>query len=653
MLELIYSYVFCLDRHYKRMIQVFVDAALLTASFALAMALRLDSFDFASDIDIWLAFLFVLPITLIAFARFSFHRAVIRYISGGVLRPLLAGLLLSATLLFVISQAFGVIIPRSVPVIYLLLGFLSVGGVRFVLRSVYRRHQYHLKKRVVIYGAGASGCQLLVSLRQGTEYAPIAFVDDAFQIQGRVIGGYEVYPPSALGELIEGERVEAVLLAIPSATRAQRKAIIDRLEPYDVRVQTIPGIADIVSGRATISQVRDVAIEDLLGRDPVAPEQRLMDANIRGKSVFVSGAGGSIGSELCRQIVRQRPSALVLFEISEFALYTIHQELLDILRRERIDVEVAPLLGSIQDQSRVEAALRRYDVATIYHAAAYKHVPMVEHNVVEGIRNNVFGTLALARAAIEVKVGAFILVSTDKAVRPTNVMGASKRMAELVCQAFARQQCDTLFSMVRFGNVLGSSGSVIPMFRRQIEAGGPITVTHREITRYFMLIPEAAQLVIQAGAMARGGDVFVLDMGEPLRILDLAERMAKLSGLKSVVVDPAGPETASDDSDIEITFSQLRPGEKLYEELLIGENAVPTSHPRILTATEIALDWTDLAPLLDQLSEACAAQSIPEIRATLRNAPTGYNPTDGIADLIWKETRARLPPADLGAVRGV
>ncbi|MGJ0531806.1 polysaccharide biosynthesis protein [Methylocystis sp.] len=642
MLETLYSRLFRLDRHYKHLIQIVVDGALLTVSFAVAMALRLDSFDFASDLGSWLAFLVVLPVTLVAFAKLGFHRAVIRYISSNALRLLLASLLLSAALLFVINQAFGLFVPRSVPFIYLLLAFLTVGGVRFVLRSIHRRRQYRLKKRVVIYGAGASGSQLLVALRQGTEYAPVAFVDDAPTIQGRVIGGYEVYPTSALQELIENEQVEVVLLAIPSATRAQRKSIIDRLEKLNTRIQTIPGIADLVSGRATVGQVRDVAIEDLLGRDPVAPEHRLMDANIRGKAVLVSGAGGSIGSELCRQILRQRPSALVLFEISEFALYTIHQELLDILRRERIDVELAPLLGSVQDQSRVEAALRRYNVATIYHAAAYKHVPMVEHNVAEGVRNNVFGTLALARAAIGAGVGAFILVSTDKAVRPTNVMGATKRMAELVCQAFAREQSGTLFSMVRFGNVLGSSGSVIPLFRRQIEAGGPLTVTHREITRYFMLIPEAAQLVIQAGAMARGGDVFVLDMGEPVRIVDLAERMARLSGLKSVVVDPARPETKSDDSDIEITFSQLRPGEKLYEELLIGENAATTSHPRILTATEVALDWSELAPLLDRLLEACAAQSIPEICALLRSAPTGYSPTDGIADLVWKETRARV-----------
>jgi FlaA1/EpsC-like NDP-sugar epimerase len=484
---------------------------------------------------------------------------------------------------------------------------------------------------------------LLVSLKHGSEYAAVAFVDDAAAIQGRVIDGCEVYPPSALQELIESEGIEIVLLAIPSATRARRRAIIERLEPLKVRVQTIPGVADLVSGRTTVSQVRDVAIEDLLGRDPVVPDQSLLDANIRGKSVMVSGAGGSIGSELCRQIVRQLPTVLVLLEVSEFALYTIHQELLDITRRERIKTELVPLLGSVQDQSLVETAQRRFGVKTVYHAAAYKHVPMVEHNVAEGVRNNVFGTLAMARAAINAGVDAFILVSTDKAVRPTNVMGASKRMAELVCQALARQQCGTLFSMVRFGNVLGSSGSVIPLFRRQIDAGGPITVTHPEITRYFMLIPEAAQLVIQAGAMARGGDVFVLDMGEPIRIVDLAERMTKLAGLKPNFVNFVKSSDASDrdgDADIEITFSQLRPGEKLHEELLIGRNVMPTSHPRILTATEMAMDWTELAPLLDQLSDVCATRSIPELRAALRSAPIGYAPEHDIVDLIWNAARS-------------
>jgi len=636
--------LFDLDRHHKQIIQIVTDAALLWVSFALAMALRLESFQFAEDFNNWIAFLFVLPVTIAAQAKLGLYRALVRYVDADILRILSEGVIVSAVLLYLTSQVSGLYIPRSVPLIYMPLAFLSCGGARFLLRSIYRRHHYRLKKRVLIYGAGASGRQLLLSLRQGTEYDPVAFLDDSPDLQNRVISGCDVYAPSALGELIEEDEVTAVLLAIPSATRAQRKAIIDRLEPFGVRVQTIPGIADLVSGRATYSEIRDVAVEDLLGRDPIEPDHILMAANISNKRVLVSGAGGSIGSELCRQIIRQKPKSIVLFELSEFALYTIEQELLDIRRCEGIEAEVIPLLGSVQDQRRVEAALRCFHVDTIYHAAAYKHVPMVEYNVVEGVRNNVFGTLAMAKAAIETRVRSFILVSTDKAVRPTNVMGATKRMAELICQALAERSSSTVFSMVRFGNVLGSSGSVIPLFRRQIEAGGPITVTHRDVTRYFMLIPEAAQLVIQAGAMAQGGDLFVLDMGEPVRIIDLAERMGKLSGLKPVIVDPNKTNDSShdeDEGDIQITFSQLRPGEKLFEELLNVENAVQTTHPRILTAKEPMLHWDELALLLDRMGHACEGHSVLDLRTLLRSAPTDYDPSHEVVDLIWDHSAAR------------
>jgi len=633
--------LFDLDRHHKQTIQIVTDAALLWVSFVLAMALRLESFQFVEDFNNWIAFLIVLPITIIAQAKLGLYRALVRYVDADILRILSKGVIVSTVLLYLTAQVWGLFVPRSVPLIYMLLAFLSCGGARFLLRSLYRRRHYRLKKRVVIYGAGASGRQLLLSLRQGTEYDPVAFLDDSPDLQNRVISGCDVYVPSALGELIEEDDIAAVLLAIPSATRAQRKAIINRLEPFGVRVQTIPGIADLVSGRATYNEIRDVAVEDLLGRDPIEPDRTLMAANISNKRVLVSGAGGSIGSELCRQIIRQKPKTIVLFEVSEFALYTIEQELLDIRRCEGIEAEVIPLLGSVQDQRRVEAALRCFHVDTIYHAAAYKHVPMVEHNVVEGVRNNVFGTLAMANAAIETSVRSFILVSTDKAVRPTNVMGATKRMAELICQALSERSSSTVFSIVRFGNVLGSSGSVIPLFRHQIQAGGPITVTHRDVTRYFMLIPEAAQLVIQAGAMGRGGDVFVLDMGEPVRIIDLAERMGKLSGLKPVIIDPTKPNDSSDDEDdgdIEITFSQLRPGEKLFEELLTVENAAQTTHPRILTATEPKLQWNELMPLLDRMKDACERHSVLELCTLLRDAPTGYDPSQKVVDLVWERS---------------
>ena len=637
MMESVHSLVFNLARPYKYIVQIVVDAILLTVGFLLAMVMRLENFDFAFNFDNWLAFLVVLPLSLAVFARLHVYRTMVRYVSSRTMRPLMIGVIISSALLVLSNFAFGLPLPRSVPFIYALLILVCVAGVRFIIRALHRLYQFRLKKRVVIYGAGSSGSQLLVSLRQGVEYAPIAFIDDAPEVQGRVIAGYDVLPPSELSRLIEDECVDVVLLAMPSASRSQRKAIIDRLAAFDIHVRTIPGIADLVSGRASVGEVREVAIEDLLGRDPVAPDERLLCANIRGKSVLVSGAGGSIGSELCRQIIRQRPTCLALFESSEYALYIIHQELSELARRENIAVELVPLLGSVENQSRLTAILRKFGVATIYHAAAYKHVPLVEQNVIEGVRNNVFGTLAITRAAIDARVESFILISTDKAVRPTSVMGASKRMAELVCQASARESAGTLFSMVRFGNVLGSSGSVIPLFQQQIEAGGPITVTHPEITRYFMLIPEAAQLVIQAGAMAHGGEVFLLDMGEPIRIVDLAQRMTKLSGLKSVVRNPASPSDATGDGDIEIMFSELRPGEKLYEELLIGGDTTPTAHPRIFSAKEVSLPWSELAPLLDHLRSACDTGSVPHVLDALHKAPTGYSPKNDVADFLWTE----------------
>jgi FlaA1/EpsC-like NDP-sugar epimerase len=417
-----------------------------------------------------------------------------------------------------------------VPFIYAMLALLTIGGVRFALRAVYLKGQLRHKDRVLVYGAGAAGRQLVVSLRLGNEHEPIAFVDDAPHLHDAFIQGLKVYAPGKVPRLIGDYGVDKVLLAIPSATRARRREILEALEPLAVPVQSIPGMADMVSGKAQVAEVRDVAVEDLLGRDPIPPSESLMGANITGKVVMVTGAGGSIGSELCRQILLQAPRQLLLLESSEFSLYRIEQELTQEAKRQGLSVPVKALLGSVQHRRRLEEAMFRFGVQTVYHAAAYKHVPMVEHNVVEGLRNNVMGTLSSAEAAIASGVESFVLVSTDKAVRPTNVMGASKRLAELVCQALGDHQAGTRFSMVRFGNVLGSSGSVVPLFRRQIAQGGPITVTHRDITRYFMTIPEAAQLVIQAGAMARGGDVFVLDMGEPVKIAELAAHMVRLSG---------------------------------------------------------------------------------------------------------------------------
>ena len=424
------------------------------------------------------------------------------------------------------------------------------------------------------------------------------------------------------------------MLAIPSASRSERKAIIDSLIPLKIKVQTIPDMEDILQGNAKIDELREVHIEDLLGREPVLPNKDLLQKNILRKSVMVTGAGGSIGSELCRQIILNEPNALILFELSEFSLYSIHQELLEIAKKNNItNTKIYPVLGNVQDIERVDRVLSHFNIDTIYHAAAYKHVPLVEYNMIEGVQNNVFGTYNVARCAAEHNVKSFVLISTDKAVRPTNVMGASKRMAELCLQALSEQLKDyqTCFSMVRFGNVLGSSGSVIPLFRKQILKGGPITITHPDIIRYFMTIPEAAQLVIQAGAMAKGGDVFILDMGEPVKIVDLAKNLVQLSGLS--VKDENNPK-----GDIEITYTGLRPGEKLYEELLIGgDNVRKTTHPRIMTAEEVYLPFEQLSEVLSELENSCKDANYMAIRQTLLNAPTGFKPTTEIVDVLYKD----------------
>ncbi len=633
-----------LKRVHKRGLQLGVDAVLLTFCFVLAMFMRLESLTFLGLPGVWAALGLILPISLLVFVRLGFYRAVIRYISTHFLRAIVLGLGISALMLFGVSQALDLPVPRSVPAIYWLLAIMALGGVRVVMRALFARRAQCGRVPVVIYGAGASGRQLLSSLGAGREYLPVAFVDDARELHGTTIGGLRVHDPERIADIVARHGAGLVLLAAPSASRAERRAIMARLETLPLRVQTIPGMSDIVAGRAQVSDIHDVAIEDLLGRDPVPAMPELMADNIAGKVVMVTGAGGSIGSELCRQILRQGPRVLVLWELSELALYALEMELRETVEAEGLDTRIIPLMGSVQNNERVAAALHRFGVETIYHAAAYKHVPLVEHNVVEGLRNNVFGTKVLADAAIEAGVRAFILISTDKAVRPTNIMGASKRLAELVCQAAAERQSNTVFSMVRFGNVLGSSGSVIPRFRAQLEAGGPITVTHPDITRYFMTIPEAAQLVIQAGAMASGGDVFVLDMGDPIRIVDLAERIVRLSGLEPYC-------TTGDDAqvtgDIAIRFTGLRPGEKLFEELLIGDRARPTVHPRILTAREARLSPANLDRFLVTLSEACEAQNVDWLRRLIMAAPTGYKPDETIADLLWEKAAEQADAKDV------
>lgn len=624
--------IFDWPRPVKRAILTCVDAAFIAVSFLAAMVLRLDSLHWVVATQIWVALAITIPATLLIFDRLGIYRSVVRFIGIDSLKAIGLGAVLSALFILITSHFFRLEVPRAVPFIYALLLFLTVGGARFVVRSLFLQRQSLQKSRVIIYGAGMCGRQVLVSLQQASNYLPVAFVDDAETLHGAHVGGLEVHPSDAIPRLMASTGAKMVLLAIPSATLGQRKRIITRLEELPVRVQTIPDMTDIVSGRASVSEIRQVAPDDLLVRDPVPPDPALIGANITGKVVLVTGAGGSIGSELCRQIMRQKPSQLVLIEQSEIALYMIERELEAMASKEGHALTVSPILGSVQHEGRMGTILTRLGVNTIFHAAAYKHVSLVEENVVEGLRNNTFGTLTMARAAIQAGVEMFALVSTDKAVRPTNIMGASKRMAELICQSLAAEQSGTRFCMVRFGNVLESSGSVVPLFRRQIAAGGPVTVTHRDVTRYFMTIPEAAQLVIQASALASGGDVFVLDMGEPVKVYDLARRIIRLSGLRPYVAGEAGAETG----DIEIVFSDLRPGEKLYEELLVSDQARPTRHPRILTEPVTSMAWTELEPVLQRLRGACEHYDITNVRNLLVNAPIEYTPDPRIADLIWR-----------------
>lgn len=635
-----------LPRTYKQLLAAFVDLLFLPATFLLAIYFRFDGISVELLMQYkWLivaAPLVAIPI----FIRIGLYRSVIRFIDQKIIFVVILGVSLSVLVLIALAafatQMHG--ISRGILGIYWISAIAYIVASRFVARGYFGRASGTSDgKAVAIYGAGNAGIQLAGALRASHEYMPVAFIDDKSGLHGAVIAGIKVYPPAALGELVAKKRIIEVLLAMPSISKWRQKQILEQLEPLKVKIKVTPHIESIVSGELRVQDIREIDVEDLLGRDPVNPDPKLIGACIAGKSVLVTGAGGSIGSELCRQVLRLRPTRLVLLEISEYALYSIEQELNALRHSLAINVEIVPFLGSVLDQERCRRLLTAFSIETIYHAAAYKHVPLVEHNPIEGIRNNVFGTLAVAEAAMSCGVATFVLVSTDKAVRPTNVMGATKRLAELVLQAFARQRSATRFCMVRFGNVLGSSGSVVPLFRKQILQGGPITVTHPEITRYFMTIPEAAQLVLQAGALGEGGDVFVLDMGEPVKIIDLAKRMVHLSGLE--VRSEATP-----NGTIEIRHVGLRPGEKLYEELLIGENVEGTEHPLIMRAQEAELPWPHLRPLLLDLEKACDNFEHERIRTLLLSVVEEYSPKGGIEDLIWREQHLSVQSSDANIV---
>ncbi|HAS8171322.1 TPA: polysaccharide biosynthesis protein [Vibrio vulnificus] len=630
------AYIWSLPRVHKRLISLAIDTLLITFSFFMAIWVRHGEVAVSVSSETLLTLAGTVVVTLVTFTKLGLYRAVLRYLTFHALTVVVLGALISALSITTFAYFFNAEVPRTVPVIYMTFLALLCGGARMMVRSLIVQASRKGCERVLIYGAGSTGRQLAIALRNAETYQVKGFIDNDPSLENTIIQGLTVHSSQQISRLVEKQEIEKILLAMPRATRSERKAIIDGVLHLPVEVLTVPDFKDIVNGNATVDELKDVAIEDLLGRDPVEPNPELMKANIHGKVVMVTGAGGSIGSELCRQIVRQKPKTLILFELSEYGLYEIDKELSGMVETMQLEVEIIPLLGSVQRINRLSATMRAFGVQTVYHAAAYKHVPLVEYNVVEGVRNNVFGTYYSAKAAIEAGVESFVLISTDKAVRPTNVMGTSKRMAELALQALAAKENDkvngTRFCMVRFGNVLGSSGSVIPLFKRQIEEGQAITVTHPDIIRYFMTIPEAAQLVIQAGAMGKGGDVFVLDMGEPVKIVDLAKNLIQLSGLEVKSSD-------NPNGDIEIKFTGLRPGEKLYEELLIGDNVEGTDHERIMTANEQFLPLEEFNQILDNLDKACHEFDHETIRQILLETPTGFNPTDGIGDLVWNAKR--------------
>lgn len=664
--ELLRTRLVRLRRRQKRLIQVAIDVMLVWAALWLAFVVRLGDFEEVYPLDghLWLFALAPL-ISIPLFIRFGMYRAVMRYFGTEALIAIAKAVSLSALILALAiywHQDARAVIPRSMVFNYWWLSIMLIGGLRLAMRQFFMGHWFAADQpfkfssrdagapAVAIYGAGSAGNQLAASLRMGRSMRPVAFIDDDSNISNRIIAGLRVYSPKHIQQMIDETGAVEILLALPSVSRTRRRSILQLLEQYPLHVRSVPGFMDLASGRVKVEDVQEVDIADLLGRDAVPPQRELFERCIRGQVVMVTGAGGSIGSELCRQILGSGPKTLLLFEHSEFNLYAIHGELEQRIRRESLGVRLVPILGSVRNQQRQVELLRAWDVNTVYHAAAYKHVPMVEHNIAEGVLNNVLGSLHTAQAALKAGVEHFVLISTDKAVRPTNVMGSTKRLAEMVLQALSREPAPVLFgdkegvhqvnktrfTMVRFGNVLGSSGSVIPRFYEQIRKGGPVTVTHPNITRYFMTIPEAAQLVIQAGSMGQGGDVFVLDMGKPVKIAELAEKMIHLTGL-SVCSDsnPSG--------DICIEYTGLRPGEKLYEELLIGDNVSPTEHPMIMRANEEHLPWETFKAIIADLFKALEQDDYDRVRQLLRETVTGYAPEGEIVDWMHVRRSAKKP----------
>lgn len=628
-----------LPRRRKQAIAVLVDCIALPLALWSAIALRLG--DFTPDVwHFWPAFVVTSLVCIPVFAALGLYRHVIRHMGNHAIMAVLKGATITAIVVAAVAYMVPLAgFPRSVPAIFWLLVVMYVGGSRFVVRQYFQRLQNRLSTAtpVIIYGAGSNGVELARVLQQQGDYRPIAFLDDDKRMQKRIIDGLYVYSPRFLSQLLKDTEVEQVFVAVNSTAAEDRRRIIEFLEPFQVRVRLIPDLVDLITGRQSIADIRDVELEDLLGRVEVDPLPHLLQGSVRGRSVMVTGAGGSIGSELCRQIVRQRPRLLVALDLSEYALFEIERELKRICADEMLQAPIVAVLGSVTSRALVARTIATYQVETLFHAAAYKHVELVEHNVISGIRNNTFGTLYTAQAAMSAGVKNFILISTDKAVRTTSIMGASKRLAEMVLQALQDEAGATRFSVVRFGNVLGSSGSVVPLFLEQIRHGGPVTVTHQDVTRYFMTISEAASLVLQAASMSRGGDLFLLDMGQPVKILELARRMIHLKGF--TVRDERCP-----DGDIEIEIIGLKRGEKLHEELLLGEAVSGTEHRKILRAEECFVPWSELRVALATLEKACDDFDYDAIKAFIEGLVEGADLAAQLGGLYRRAEVIALKP---------
>ncbi|AUW40899.1 Polysaccharide biosynthesis protein CapD [Rhizobium leguminosarum] len=646
-LQALVAPLLAMPRVAKRALALLVDSSFCVLTIWLAYCFRLNEWTVLTGVQ-WLPVVVSLCMALPIFIVMGMYRAIFRYANMAAFITVLKAIAIYGVAFMTIFTALSVPgVPRTVGILQPFLLLIAIGlsrlSIRYWLGDAYQRILHNnILAKVLIYGAGTAGRQLAGALINSAELNVVGYLDDDPRLKGGVMGGLPIYDPSDLPVLAGALGVHNVLLALPSASRQRRNEILEHIRKARVNVRTLPDLTALAQGRIAVSDIRELEIEDLLGREAVAPRQELLDKAMRNKVVMVTGAGGSIGGELCRQILRNEPSSLILLDQNEFALYNIDAELrklAELYRHENL--QIVPILCSVRDQDRMEHIMQSWRPQTLYHAAAYKHVPLVEHNAVEGIKNNVMGTLVAARAANKCGVSNFVLISTDKAVRPTNVMGASKRLAEMVLQALAAEpttdRMRTNFSMVRFGNVLGSSGSVVPLFRQQIKEGGPVTLTHPDITRYFMTISEASQLVIQAGAMAEGGDVFLLDMGEPVRIADLARKMVELSGL--AVRDENNPE-----GDIELSVTGLRPGEKLYEELLIGDNPETTEHPRIMKAREDFLFWSELSKKLNSLNAVLDRSDMVAARAMLAELVSGYSSTGEVSDLAFSGAEPiRLP----------